>query len=144
MKRYIENLKKINIQKTPFQTSTKRFKDDEAQINMIMYEFESEPKRVFSEQKTKQPSSCFKSGTKREVFKSEQKPGPGEYNLKVRSNGGYESVEKKSFNKYYNNTKPIENDEQIKRSSNGFYRKNSKLNRESEKNDKQKVTKQKK
>lgn len=30
----------------------------------------------------------------------------------------------------------MENDEQTKRSSNGFYRKNSKLNRESEKNGK--------
>lgn len=44
----------------------------------------------------------------------------------MRPNGNYETVEKKSFNKYYSNNKNAE-EEKKNGSSNGFYRKNSKL-----------------
>ena len=54
------------------------------------------------------------------------KPGPGDYDLKMRNNGGYESIEKKSFNKYYSNGKYGENEE---KNRNEFVRKNSKANK---------------
>lgn len=91
MRRYIENLKKINIVKTPFQTSSKRFIENKSE-NKIIMENDTEKKSPRGMPKVRQQSSAFKSGTKREVFKTEGRPGPGDYDHKVKNNGNYQDL----------------------------------------------------
>lgn len=69
MKRYIENLKKINIVKTPFQTSSKRFIEDKSAINLEI-DKETQTKPPKPHLKCPKESSAFKSSTKREVFRA--------------------------------------------------------------------------
>ena len=56
-----------------------------------------------SKQKIQQKSSVFASKTNRGTLKAdENKPGPGDYDIKITKTGQHEDLEKKSFNKYYN------------------------------------------
>lgn len=65
MRKYIENLKKINVTKTPFETSAKRFIEEP---NLAIRN-DSSPQKdqgdILIVEKTQQPSSSFKSGTRR-------------------------------------------------------------------------------
>ena len=116
VKRNIQNLKQIDIDKAPFNTRQERF-DSDKKIERKQSEVTDSPQMVswnphIEEERARytlmkntvveqpQPSASFKSSTKRAWAVPSHFIGPGNYNEPS-------SMEKKSFNREYNYNPPI-------------------------------------